>query len=57
MWGRLLPPADVKLFRRRERKIGTGDSVFSYAEVVPVAPFDAYGRIFKAETKKSVTLL
>ena len=41
--------AAVKLFRRRERKIGTGADVLAYVKVVPVAPFDAYGRIFKAE--------
>ena len=35
--------AAVKLFRRRERKIGTGADVLAYVKVVPVAPFDAYG--------------
>ena len=42
--------AAVKLFRRRERKIGTGAGVLTYVKVVPVAPFDAYGKIFKAES-------
>ena len=36
-------PAAVKMFRRRERKIGTGAGVLAYVKVVPVAPFDAYG--------------
>ena len=42
----LIIPAAVKLFRRRERKIGTGADVLAYVKVVPVALPEAYGRIF-----------
>ena len=31
--------AAAKLFRRRERKIGTGAGVLTYVKVMPVAPF------------------
>jgi len=41
--------AAVKLFRRRGRKIGLGEAVLTYGEVKPVAPSEAYGRIFKAD--------
>ena len=44
----MINPCFRKLFRRRRRKIGTGDAVFSYGEVVPVAPSKVYGKIFKA---------
>ena len=49
-------PADVKLFRRRERKIGTGADVLAYVKVVPVAPFEVCGRIFKAGSAEAKSL-
>ena len=49
-------PAAVKLFRRRERKIGTGADVLAYVKVVPVAPFEVCGRIFKAGSAEAKSL-
>jgi len=43
--------AAAKLFRRRGKKIDTGDAVSSYGEVVSVAISDVCGRIFKAKTE------